>query len=151
MQGGYRVPFDPRPLLTSLRMDPASEELWKELIGELYHQGDVGDASYAATIELSQLWPSEMLLPWQAIALVVWVDLARTAGGNPPVPPNLQSDYNAAIDALARRCLLALLEETTPFQTSSMLGLVALWKGQRVYAKALVENSEEELAPLLPG
>jgi hypothetical protein len=31
-----------------------------------------------------------------------------------------------------------------------MLGLIALWKGRRVYAKALANYSEEELDEFLP-
>jgi hypothetical protein len=48
LKGGYRIRFDPRPLLLKLESGTDSEVVWRELWGGLYHQGDVGEASYAA-------------------------------------------------------------------------------------------------------
>lgn len=54
MEGGYRLPYDPRPALDRLAtVDVAAA--WAELWQELYHQGDVGEASYAAVPELVRL------------------------------------------------------------------------------------------------
>src|SRR5215469_1203330 len=46
--GGYRTAFDPRPALHKLESNVHAKEAWHELWEELHHQGDVGEASYAA-------------------------------------------------------------------------------------------------------
>jgi hypothetical protein len=48
MSGGYGTPLDPRPLLERLGADSNTTEVWQELWDELHHQGDVGEASFAA-------------------------------------------------------------------------------------------------------
>jgi hypothetical protein len=48
LQGGYRMPFDPRPLIRKLQDNQDAQATWEELWDELHHQGDVGDASYTA-------------------------------------------------------------------------------------------------------
>jgi hypothetical protein len=55
MSGGYKVPFDPRPLLKKLEKDQDSTETWSELWNELHHQGDVGEASFAAVPQLVRI------------------------------------------------------------------------------------------------
>lgn len=52
--GGYRVPYDPRNALRRLEGGDA-EAAWQELWAELYHQGDVGEASYAAVPHLGSV------------------------------------------------------------------------------------------------
>src|SRR5690242_20920662 len=46
LQGGYRIPYDPRNALHSLEANTNVEKVWEELWTELHHQGDVGEASY---------------------------------------------------------------------------------------------------------
>jgi hypothetical protein len=48
LKSGYRMPFDPRPLVSQLEDAQHVEEAWSELWDELHHQGDVGEVSYAA-------------------------------------------------------------------------------------------------------
>ncbi len=45
LNGGYGIPYDPEPAIKNLNSshDEAITELWENL----YHQGDVGLASYA--------------------------------------------------------------------------------------------------------
>ena len=58
LQGGYRVPYDPRKALSALERGKETESAWQELCTELYHQGDVGEASYAAVPTSSGFTPS---------------------------------------------------------------------------------------------
>jgi hypothetical protein len=37
LQGGYRVPFDPRPAIAALAFDPGDREAWDSLWEELHH------------------------------------------------------------------------------------------------------------------
>lgn len=55
LKGGYRMKFDPRPFLSSIETDEDTDAAWHELWEELHHQGDVGDASYAAVPHLVRI------------------------------------------------------------------------------------------------
>jgi len=46
--GGYRTQFDPRAAFSKLESNIQCEDAWDELWEGLHHQGDVGEASYAA-------------------------------------------------------------------------------------------------------
>ena len=50
LEGGYRLPLDPRPMLARLRAGDVNA--WDDLWQDLHHQQDVGVASYAAVPEL---------------------------------------------------------------------------------------------------
>jgi len=150
LEGGYRVPFDPRPLLLRLRSEPHSERLWDELVAELYHQGDVGEASYAVVPELARLVPELSPQPWPLVSLVEWVDSALGVGTNPPLADWLAPSYFEAIETIALRCLRDLAGTTSEWESTAMLSLVARWKGLRVYARAIGHYSEDELKDFLP-
>ena len=47
LEGGYRIPYDPRPVLSKLASGIEVDHAWDELWNELHHQGDVGEASFA--------------------------------------------------------------------------------------------------------
>jgi hypothetical protein len=48
LTGGYKTLFDSYPLLAKLEIALDLTKEWQQLWGELYHQGDIGDACYAA-------------------------------------------------------------------------------------------------------
>lgn len=149
LAGGYRMPFDPRPLLTKLEISPCTTELWHELIGELYHQGDVGEASYAAVPYLVRIGLHEDVLPWQLLTLITYIELARTSGDNPRMPEWLERDYLEAIEELALRGMRKIGEATSAEQVQGILSVLSLWKGLRVYAAVLAKYTEDELNGLL--
>jgi len=150
LKGGYRMVFDPRPLLLRLRSRPYNDQLWTELIENLYHQGDVGEASYVTVPELARLLPAGESLPWQLISLVQYIEEARSVGDNPPLPTWIAEEYFDSIDTLGRRCLTELAKQTNELQNRSLIAFIALWKGMRVYAKAVGNYSEGELKEYLP-
>lgn len=53
--GGYRTAFDPRPALQNLESNVHVKDAWHELWEGLHHQGNVGEASYAAVPHLVQI------------------------------------------------------------------------------------------------
>ena len=103
MKGGYRVPFDPRPLLAQLERSKKLDETWYELTGELFHQGDVGEASYAAVPHLVRIHGPRGLPDANTYSLVATIDLARGEGKNPEVPKWLQPGYDNAISRHLQR------------------------------------------------
>ncbi len=150
LSGGYRLPFDARPPLRQLAQESDSESAWSALSEELYHQGDVGEASYAAVPFLVDNCIDSSQPSWRLLALVSFVEVARTAPGNPPLPAWLEHDYHAAIESLALLSLTRLRHQNGTEELRGMLCVIALWKGLRTYADALLSYDEDELRDLLP-
>ena len=48
MNGGYKDLYDPRATISRLLSEGSNESSWDELFENLHHQGDLGEASYAA-------------------------------------------------------------------------------------------------------
>ena len=97
LMGGYRALFDPRSSLHNLESNLHVKEARHELWGELYHQGDVGEASYAAVSHLVQIHGERKPDDWNTYALVATIELARGTGKNPEVPEWLKEEYFSAI------------------------------------------------------
>ena len=143
--GGYRVQFDPRPLLVKLEAGNDIDRVWRELWQELYHQGDVGEASYAAVPHLVRIHRQRGVVDWNTYSIVGIVELARGQRNNPEVPKWLQEDYFTAIKELAQMGAAELQLAKTPEEIRSILGVLAIEKGARTHGRFLLEYSEEEL------
>jgi hypothetical protein len=148
LAGGYRQPYDPRPAIAKLD-SPESEAAWSELWGDLYHQSDVGLASYAAVPLLVRRHAQVRDGNWQTYALAGSIELARTLGHNPALPKWLESEYQGALVELGRLALLELDQARSDEQVGSMLGIVALSKGDRARAQLLLELTNDEVAELI--
>jgi hypothetical protein len=151
LKGGYRMPVDARPLLRRLERDPCDKAVWHELWEELHHQGDVGEASYAAVPHLVRICTDGADLDWNLFALVGTIEIQRPQGTNPPLPGWLQPDYSAALEELAKVALARLLLPNDQETTRSMLAVVALWKGLPIHAAAILDFDGDELSELLSG
>ena len=104
LSGGYRIPFDPRPLLIQIERDPSPKN-WGLLAEELFHQGDIGDASYAAVPQIVRIALTRFPLDANALTLVTVIEMARWSQGNPPIPHWLMDEYESAIERLAGEAL----------------------------------------------
>jgi hypothetical protein len=145
LQGGYRMQFDPRPLLAKLEAREDLEETWHELWGELHHQGDVGDASYVAATEMVRIYRQHSAVDWNTYGIVAVIELVRGRGKNPEVPDWLKEEYFGAIAELAEIGKSDLTRSQDPEEVRTILGVLALAKGLRTHARFLVEYSGEEL------
>jgi hypothetical protein len=148
LQGGYRVPVDVRPLLVQLESGRDTGAAWDALWQELHHQGDVGEASYAAVPHLVRIHRRGRVVDWNTYALVATIELARGRGGNPEVPSWLKEAYEEALHALAEIGLTELSQAEGPEATRCILAVLALSKGARTYGRLLVEFSEDEVLEL---
>src|SRR5687768_7971139 len=99
-KGGYLVRYDASPALRRLLAGGPDEALWEEFWGELHHQGDVHQASYAAVPWLVEFTRRSRKLDWNALALVATIELERGRGGNPKVAKELAAGYAAAVRSL---------------------------------------------------
>jgi hypothetical protein len=151
LQGGYRVAFDPRPLLAKLASNIDIKVAWHELWEELHHQGDVGEASYAAVPYLVRIYRDRGAGEWDIYAIVAVIELARDAGHNPEVPSWLEKDYFSAIRELAELGAAELLNTTDSDASRAILSILAIAKSARTHARLLLNYSEEELLEIMRG
>jgi hypothetical protein len=96
LRGGYRIPYDPRKALLSLERGTDVSAAWSELWEELHHQGDVGEASYAAVPHLVRIHAERDAIEGNTYALAVVIEQSRREHANPEMPSWLGQAYDAA-------------------------------------------------------
>lgn len=150
LEGGYKMPFDPRPSLRKIESQQDTAAAWEEFWQELHHQGDVGDASYAAVPELVRIHRSGGAADWNLYAIVAIIELARTEPQNPEVPDWLSEDYFRSIQELARMGTKDIMAAKESDTTRAILSIIAIARGLRTHGKFLVNYSEDELLQMGP-
>ena len=108
LEGGYRIPYDPRPMFSKLATGSDVPVAWEELWNELHHQGDVGEASYAAVTALVDLYSSGRQPDWNLFSLSATIEIERHRKSNPPLPQWLSDDYQRAWRKLAQLAIAKL-------------------------------------------
>jgi len=151
MNGGYKLPFDPRPLFVELEADANSSSAWDKIWNELHHQGDVGEASYASVPVLVRIYKARGGIEWKTYAFVATIELARTECDNPEVPEWLRNDYFGAIRELAELGTTEVMLCNDADTIRSMLAVIALAKGCRTHAEFLAKYSEDEMRAIKSG
>jgi len=141
--GGYRTPYDPRPTLRELVRFPFSGQLWISLWEELHHQGDVGDASYAALPTLAEVAAREHANDWNPYALAAVIEEARQNERNPPLPEWLADDYRAAWESLFESALGVIRMTKSKYVVESALAVIAIYKGQRTLGRIAMLTEDE--------
>ncbi len=142
--GGYRVPYDPRKVLRSLELNEDVEAAWQELATELYHQGDVGEASYATVPHLVRIHEQRGVADWNTYALVAMIEEARQIGGNPVLPADLRESYEQAWRRLVQVGLNELDAAEEPLLVSCIIAVIAMGKSQFNLGRFAVLFDEDE-------
>lgn len=145
LHGGYRTPYDPRPALQKIESNIDVSAAWSELWNELHHQGDVGEASYAAIPELVRICQQRRNADWNTYALIGTIELARDDKRNPPVPVWLEAEYAQALQKLAELGVAEIANTTDRETVRAILSIVALYKGLRTLGRIVLNYSEDEL------
>ena len=142
---GYRVVYDPRPALAALKINPAPEAAWSELWNKLHHQGDVGDASYAAVPELVRIAANSESVNWNFYALIATIEEARLLRKNPAIPDWILPAYRFAWEQLFRLAHRDLPTVADSIAIRTILTVLALHKGEITIARfASLEDDERE-------
>lgn len=149
LKGGYRTPYDPRRALLALEDGHNTATAWAELWSELHHQGDVGEASYAAVPHLVRIHEARGVPDWNTYALVATIEHARQSGNNPGLPASLQGAYEAACRRLAELGLTELRTTEQPELVSSIIAVVAMAKGQPALSRLAALFNEDERKEML--
>ena len=147
LEGGYRMPYDPRPAIG--RLGQGDTSAWEELWNDLHHQGDVGLASYASVPELVRVHRQRDVADWNTYALIGCIETCRGQRNNPSIPPWLEAEYRAAweqVVPLACRDLARAADETT---VRAIIGAAALAKGIRPLGELILDFTADELAEMI--
>jgi hypothetical protein len=148
LEAGYRTPIDLRPLLRRLESDRGAESTWHKLWEELYHQGDVGEGSFAAVPHLVRVHRLRGTADWNTYALVATIELARGKDGNPDVPAWMREAYDQALRDLVQVGFEELPRASDQETVRSILAILAIGHGARTYGRILVEFTEDEVLEL---
>jgi hypothetical protein len=145
MQGGYRLPYDPTPALRKLESGTDVEFAWDDLWNNLHHQGDVGEASYAAVPHLVRIHKENCHLDWNLYALVSTIEIERHRKTNPDLPSWAEPEYREALETLMTCGLEDIKDADDPTTVQAILGAIALAKGS-VKLGALISTLDESEA-----
>lgn len=127
MTAGYRKAYDPRSVL--LRLDESQGRdgaAWNELWEELYHQGDVGEVSYAVIPHLVRIIGSSSAVDWNLFGLANIIEIQRHAKSNPDLPTWLANSYVNAWITLRELAVRELAQEKEPWRLRVLFSTIAL-------------------------
>ena len=139
--GGYKVPYDASKALRRLSNEGPSDDLWDEFWQELYHQGSIGPASYAAIPHLLEWVKQSQKLYWQVFSLVATIELARK--NNEAPPPELEASYFQAIKDIPAWVGRHSDTAWNATLTYNIVTCIALAKEQHLLAEAYLELNED--------
>jgi len=144
LRGGYWMPYDPTPALRRLYAGEEVEAAWTELWDNLHHQGQVGEASYAAVPHLVRIQMEHAYADANAYALIGCIEVERHNHGNPPLRPEFQSWYEAAWTELLP---VALRDYSGADSLTAhyILGALALCKGLRRVGELVTLSTDDEI------
>ena len=139
LTGGYRMPYGSRPAIGGLTAGQGWAELWENL----YHQGDVGTASYVAAPLIADLGRAGPVADWNAYALVATIEEARRDTRNPPLPSWLVDDYGRAWGAMFDAGIAELRRAADETLINSIMAVLAAHKGQPALSRLAMWSEAE--------
>ena len=149
LEGGYKTRYDPRPVLSKLASGSEVADAWEELWNELHHQGDVGEASYAAVTALVDLYSNSPQPDWNLFSLSATIEIERHRKGNPPLPDWLSGDYERAWQKLAELALTRLRDGVDSDTLQSALAVLAIARGDLKLGAMISHLDSSELDEVL--
>ena len=151
LQGGYRVPYDPRPALRRLEQGEVAEQAWTELWNELHHQGDVDLASFAAVPHLVRIYRESDRRDGNFYHLIATIEMERDRGTNPDVPDDWREAYQSAWNEAARMAHADLGGPLDSATSRGALTILAIHQGHRVVGHCLAHSTDDELTEWMGG
>jgi hypothetical protein len=126
LHGGYRVPYDASLALRRLEQ---GEDVWDELCQELHHQGDVGEAAYASVPHIARIAGGLARRDWHFYGLVSTIEVERHRKSNPELPDWCAESYRSAWRSIVDLAIADLRTVSDPLILRSILGAIALARG----------------------
>jgi hypothetical protein len=114
---------------------------WFELWSRLYHQGTIYSASYAAVIVISDAIKNvESSIAMDFFLLPASIELSRNDNNiSPPIPPDLEADYYAAIKELGASAGHFVNEANDPYLQKSATAAQLISNGKIDEARELID------------
>lgn len=147
LDGAYRVPFDAAAALMAFSSGEMSDEqFWYLVWNDLFHQDDVGVASYAALPQILRIYDQRGLFDYNLFAFAASVERVRHYDDNPALPVWLEAEYHAGLSAIIRYGVQRLTDEWDAATLKSFLMLVAVAKGNHALCDLLdcVDEGDEQ-------
>jgi hypothetical protein len=149
LKGGYRDPYDPRPAVLRLSNGNDVETAWEELWNELHHQGDVGEASYAAIVILVNVYSDGREVDWNLFALAAAIEVERHRLTNPELPDWLRHDYEQAWAKLGELATDTLQSRVDSTMLQAALAVTALAQKDLKLGALIIHLDRSELDEVL--
>jgi hypothetical protein len=138
--------YDPGPAIDAWRGGDASAG--QALSEQLYHQGAVNSASYAAADGIANMIAEAASPDWNAYALLASIEEGRLAVSSPAMPPELALSYGKAWATVLPKALADLAGATDDRSVRSILAVIAHAKGQHSIAAITLCTEDERLEML---
>jgi len=132
-----------------LERGEANDETWNALCQELFHQGDVGEASYATVPHLVRIHLLRGVPDWNTYSLASIIEDARQTARNPKLPDFLREGYEAAWRTLIEIGLVELADAREPLLVSNIIAAISMGKRQFQLGKFAMLFDEDERRVLL--
>jgi hypothetical protein len=145
MKGGYNLPYDVSIPLKALATGANEEAIWLELWEELHHQGNVGEASYAAIPSLVDICIQRKLADWNLFHLANVIEVCRKNKDTPNLPAWLEIPYHEAWIKLFNYGLDILRGTNDELMVKTILATIAIHKKQSKLARIMTDLDESEL------
>jgi hypothetical protein len=129
LKGGYKILYNPTSALKDLEVGINVESAWEELWNELHHQGDVGEASYAAVPHLVRIHKLNRNFDWNLYALISTIETERHRKSNPALPDWLAASYQESLGELVEIGVEDLKKTKDELTIRAILGALGLAKG----------------------
>lgn len=149
LRGGYKTPYDPSGALRRLYAGKEQDSAWAELWEELHHQGDVGEASYAAVPHLVEILRNRDDVDWNAYSLIATIEIERHRPSNPTIPAWLLPSYESAWNDLIVVGLRDYAKANDALTVRAILGVLALGKGLKEIGTLVSSFDESEIKEVI--
>ncbi len=146
LHGAYRAPYDASRALRALR---DGKDVWEQLWSELHHQGDIGEASYAAVPHLVAIARTAVSRDWNFYSLLAIIEVGRHRIDNPPLPLWLRESYEAAWRDAFDLAVTELSSTPDAMTMQAILSVLALAKGHLKVGALLVDLDSSQIDDLL--
>lgn len=150
MRGGFGPLYNPSPAIRKLEAGEEVAAAWDDLWHNLYHQGNVGEASYATIPHLVRVQQEKRNLDWNLYVLTATIEVARHARrANPSIPDWLKADYQDAWQTLTQFAIDDLRAATDETNVRARLMVIALGKGLQAIGVLLTHHGDSEVREIL--
>ncbi|MCR6658078.1 MAG: hypothetical protein NVV72_01580 [Asticcacaulis sp.] len=149
LEGGCKTLYNPLPVLQKLAFSPSDSALWARLWQELYHQGDIGTASYVAVVYLVGLRQAGVIFNWNLYAFIAAIEAQRHVESNSALPDWLNGDYSQGWRSITLFCIEDLMAETNLDVVRGYLSVLAFAKGNIDLGRLLISIDASEISAYL--